>query len=450
MNRRGFFIFEKKSGMKFFFCLGFILFGSLGFGQFKVEGNINGYSNKPIMIRINSGSTEKLINRVETDKNGHFSVNIPQKYSGILILTNIQKTSSVEILTDNEDVEFNSDNINGNLFSNINFSKGKNAIGFQKYINYQNLNDIKQNLFPIMKELYKNSDDFFQAMVKEEDRISKLNPSTELPLIKYYAQLNELANSKVETKVAGEVYNNKILSRLTNDNEFLEGSGFLSKLVLDYFRYSIIDAKSQEDINSIVERDIETLLKATDIETPRGQNVLTSIFSVLPKDQFSKILEKYYSKANALTCEKTDELKTSLSSHNISTPGTVVPNIIFKEPIKGYNSLYDIKTDKKIIIFWASWCPACRDEMPFVKEYYDNFKKSGGEIVAVSLDFDLSEFQKATKDFGWINYTDLAQWDSQGVDSYGISSTPTLFLVDKDNKLIKAGNHISELIEVTK
>src|SRR5690606_15715004 len=165
-------------------------------------------------------------------------------------------------------------------------------------------------------------------------------------------------------------------------------------------------------------------------------------------EQFSTLLEKYYAKANALTCEITDELKTNLSAHNNTVVGSVVPNILFKNPVKGYKSLYDVKADKKIIVFWASWCPACNDEMPFVKEYYRNFKEDGGEIVSISLDFDAESFKSATLDFDWINYTELLQWDTQAARDYGITATPTLFLVDKDNKLIKKASHISELVEL--
>src|SRR5690606_36238119 len=156
-----------------------------------------------------------------------------------------------------------------------------------------------------------------------------------------------------------------------------------------------------------IEKELDILLDKADLETPRGQNILSSVFLVLPSEQFSTLLEKYYAKANALTCEITDELKTNLSAHNNTVVGSVVPNILFKNPVKGYKSLYDVKADKKIIVFWASWCPACNDEMPFVKEYYRNFKEAGGEIVSISLDYDQNAYNEATKDFGWISYTDL-------------------------------------------
>ncbi len=423
-----------------------VLICTSSLAQFKISGEIKNFGERPLMIRIYNGANEKLINRVEADKNGKFSVNIP-RYSGVVSITNQQRTSVIEIATDNEDVDFTAEYDHGARFSNIEFRKGKTAMSYIKYQSYQNFNDMKQNIFPIIKALYQPGDEFYEAMVKEENRIAQLNPASDHPFLKYYIQTAELANAQAETKEMGSVYQNRILNKLINDNDYLEGSGFMTQLVLNYFRFGIFGASSQNEINSIIDNEISKLIEETDIETSRGQNVLSAIFSVLPKEQFGSILEKYYQQANDLTCQLTDELKTNLSAHNITKVGNQVPDIIFNESVNGYKSLYDIKADKKIIVFWASWCPACRDEMPFIKEYYTNFKKEGGEIVAISLDYDKNEFINYTKDYSWINYTDLSQWDTQSVADFGVDSTPTLFLVDKDNKLIKKVSHISELID---
>lgn len=426
-----------------------VLFG-LSFvlnAQFKINGEIQNYNNQNLMVRIFNGPSDKLINKVTTDKSGKFNVKIPENYSGLVRLTNSSGIAYIDILSDNEDVSFTA-GFENNTFSDLTFSEGKTAIAFQKYQSFEGFNDLKLNIFPMIKSLYSKDDKFYKAVVEEEERINKLNPVTDLPLLKYFVQTNDLAQAQVEGKPAAEIHKNKILNKLVTDNDYLEGSGLMSKLVLDYLRYSITGASSQDEINTTIEKEIDELLTKTDLETPRGQNVLSAIFLVLPQEQFASLLEKYYAKANALTCEITDELKASLTAHNTIVPGNQVPNITFKKPVKGYKSLYDVKADKKIVIFWASWCPACQDEMPFIKEYYRNFKQDGGEIVSISLDFDEAAFNEATKDFEWVNYTELLQWDTQGIVEFGVTSTPTLFLLDKDNKLIKKATHISELVEL--
>lgn len=445
---KGFFIFELNFiSMKNLFVAFSLLFFISSYAQFRVVGELKNYSEKPILVRIFLGPSDKLINKITTDKNGKFSVKIPQQYSGIVRLVCPAEHASYDFLSDNEDIEFSAEVAN-EKFSDVNIKKGKTAIGYETYKGFEGLNDLKTNVFPIIKPLYSPEDDFYIAITKEEERISKLNPVSDLPLLKYYIQVSELANTQVENTPSVEVYKNKILNRLVTDNLYLEGSGLMPSLILNYLRFSIVGAASQEQINTIIEQEIDQLLVKTDLETPRGQNVLSSILVVLPVEQFTTLLEKYYTKAETLTCEITDDLKGKITAHKQMVPGNEVPNIVFEKPVKGFKSLYDIKAEKKIIIFWASWCPACRDEMPFINEYYKNFKENGGEIVAISLDFDETAYSEAIKDYQWINYTELAQWDTQGVIEYGIAHTPTLFLVDKDNKLIKTAGHISELVEL--
>src|SRR5699024_4483241 len=36
--------------------------------------------------------------------------------------------------------------------------------------------------------------------------------------------------------------------------------------------------------------------------------------------------------------------------------------------------------------FWGTWCPPCRDEMPFMEKLYPEYQEKGVEIVAVNLD----------------------------------------------------------------
>ena len=100
-----------------------------------------------------------------------------------------------------------------------------------------------------------------------------------------------------------------------------------------------------------------------------------------------------------------------------------------------------------LVVFWASWCPACNKEMPYIKEYYNEFKKNGGEIIAISLDYDQTMFNDATKELPWFNYTDLMRWDSPIAASYQVEATPTIFLLDKDNKIINKVSHVNELIQ---
>ena len=87
-----------------------------------------------------------------------------------------------------------------------------------------------------------------------------------------------------------------------------------------------------------------------------------------------------------------------------------------------------------LIDFWASWCPPCRRDMPFIVSLYEKYKEQGLEVVGVSLDSD----KKAWTDFiqktnmTWVQMSDFKKWDSPAIENYNVQSIPYTVLVDRE------------------
>ncbi|MFK7757738.1 MAG: thioredoxin-like domain-containing protein [Flavobacteriales bacterium] len=96
------------------------------------------------------------------------------------------------------------------------------------------------------------------------------------------------------------------------------------------------------------------------------------------------------------------------------------------------------KNDFTLIVFWASWCHKCEQEMPVLKRVYDKYSSQGFEIIGVSVDENMSAWKKGIQDkqCTWINVSQLEQWESPVAKDYRISSTPVMFLVDSKGELI--------------
>ena len=104
--------------------------------------------------------------------------------------------------------------------------------------------------------------------------------------------------------------------------------------------------------------------------------------------------------------------------------------------IKNPSRLSEISAKYKVVIFGASWCTACSEEMVQLFPLYSKWKAKGLEVVFVSLDTDKTAFQNYTNVLPFISYCDYQQWNTKAAKDYYVSSSPTIYLLDKNNKII--------------
>lgn len=430
--------------MKNKFIIPLIVLGSSVFGQFTISGQLENYANKPVLVKVYENAELKLINNSKTDNNGNFTAKVPSKYNGFVRI-NLPTGENLSLLTDNKDLKFKT--VTGQeINSKLQVIEGSAQNEYNKVLALQPLNEIQNQVFPYLMQMYKPTDEFYTAMVKEDKRINDLKRSEKFSdLVTYINELNDLKQQAQNNRDASTI--ESILNHFSNDDLRLEQSGMFNDLIFAYINTKLSTAGNQNIEDNLIAATDEILGK-TNIETTRGQNVLTAILKFVPKKEYANFHQKYGEKINGLKGKVTDQLK-KIAGVSLIQVGQQVPNITFDKAVKGKKSLYDIKANQKLIVFWASWCPACQQEVPHIKEFYKDFKAKGGEIVAISLDYDQNAFESATKDLSWYNYSDLLRWDSPIATEFGIESTPTLLLIDKNNKLIKKVSHISEL-EVSK
>jgi len=136
-------------------------------------------------------------------------------------------------------------------------------------------------------------------------------------------------------------------------------------------------------------------------------------------------------------------LANKLESYRKMKVGNSAPNFelvgdLFKNgsAVKAAVHLSDIKAKYKLVIFGGSWCPQCRAEMIQLLPRYNNWKAKGLEVIFISLDTDKYEFEKFTSVFPFYSTCDYKKWDTQAAKDYYVSSSPTIFLLDSNNKII--------------
>lgn len=96
------------------------------------------------------------------------------------------------------------------------------------------------------------------------------------------------------------------------------------------------------------------------------------------------------------------------------------------------------KADYTLIVFHQPGCENCHIQLGLLQKRINFFKQNNVRIVSISGALDKAEFISESKNFSWNDkLCDLKGFAGQNFMNYGITGTPTFFLIDSDNVIIK-------------
>jgi thiol-disulfide isomerase/thioredoxin len=142
-------------------------------------------------------------------------------------------------------------------------------------------------------------------------------------------------------------------------------------------------------------------------------------------------------KADWTTKEWRDNLRKEVDRIRPNLIGVKGHDLIMDTFTGNLISLYDIKKDFTILIFWEPDCGHCQEAMPKLKAYYDKVKNQSIEVFSVCTQTDKPKWEKyiKEKDLNWIN-----GWDPKRTTNfdyyYNVQSTPTIYILDKNKVII--------------
>ena len=151
-------------------------------------------------------------------------------------------------------------------------------------------------------------------------------------------------------------------------------------------------------------------------------------------------------KADWVTKEFKDDLRKQIDLIRPNLIGKKAENLVM-DSFKGiFVSLYDVEKEFTILYFWEPDCGHCKEATPKLKAFYDKPKDYSLEVFAVCTTTDKAKWTRYIEDnkLPWIN-----GWDPQRSSHfdfyYNIQSTPTIYILDKNKKIIAKKLGIEEI-----
>jgi thiol-disulfide isomerase/thioredoxin len=224
---------------------------------------------------------------------------------------------------------------------------------------------------------------------------------------------------------------NTFLKHVDFNNPLLQSSEFLSDRVLA-FVFGMNASLDAEVYKSQIEQLLTTIGDKNDeIKMSLLETIWNQFISFENYD-----LANYVSDSHLMSLAKSQDNVKLMHELNVFKNASI--GVKAKDFPINNSTLHTLETSEYyVLIFWSSTCPHCLQELPKVQNLMKNYDAKEIKVIAYGIEDDKANWEKVTANYPeFIQVIGLEKWDNQLVKDYGIMSTPSYFVLDKNKKII--------------
>lgn len=430
-----------------------------------VSGNLNQLSNQEIKLEGFNGLNSYTISTAKIDDKGNFKLSYSNADYGVGYLISADEKALFVILN-GEEIEVRGEALV--YTSTLSIAKGQENKWFEQYAIEHPKREQALSAWVYLEKMYL-SDPLFatqenpkNAIEKEKERLNQEDRSfiENLPknsYVRWFLPTRKLVSS---VSTIAQYRPEEIPSTIKSFRELdytdarLYKSGLFKDAIESHFWLIENSGKSLDSVFIEMQISIDALIQNLVSDEQKLNEVCDYLFDLLERHSLFQASE--YLAVQLLNngrCTIDDDLAKQLETYRTMKKGNTAPDIVFNGDnfMPGYTSenapkkLSDLKSAYTVVVFGASWCQKCTEEIPEITKLYSKWKKYKVEVVFVSLDEDKEAHQNFAKNFPFISTCDYQKWNSPIATDYYVFGTPTIYLLDQHREIILRPNTVNQL-----
>jgi thiol-disulfide isomerase/thioredoxin len=237
------------------------------------------------------------------------------------------------------------------------------------------------------------------------------------------------------------------LKNVDFSSPLLQRSDFLTDRIMAY-----VFGMSAGNNNAVYKEQIDTVVSSIGVDNvvikmSLLEHIWQNMVAIENVEVANYISDTYLFKLARETENR--ELYKELMTYKNSAVGTSAMDFPISYEVDGTpinTSLHQLSgAENYLLIFWSSTCSHCLDELPevntFINEHPKNLK-----VVAFGIEDGKENWEKTIPEFpNFIHVLGLEHWDNPVAIAYGVNSTPSYFIMNKEKKIIAKPNDLKAL-----
>lgn len=435
-----------------------------GFSQ-TISGNLIQLANQEIKLEGFNGLKNYPISSAQIDEKGNFKLTYSKADCGVGYLMSADDKPLFVILS-GEDIELVGEAIS--YTETIKIRKGQENQWFEQYAQEHPRREQALSAWIYLEKIYaqdplfSNKDIPNKAIQNEKARINKEDKSflTQLPKDSYVSWFLPTRKLVSSVSTVAQYRPEEIASTLTAfrnldySDERLYKSGLFKDAIENHFWLLENSGKSLDSVFIEMRISIDAMMEQLTKDEEKFNEVSDFLFDLLERHSLFQASEYLAIKVlNETSCTINSDLAKQLETYRAMKKGNMAPDILFDVDhiASGYladslpKKLSDIKSNYTVVVFGASWCPKCKEELPEISKQYAKWKTHGVEVVFVSLDEDKAQFKTFAEGFPFLSICDYKKWESPIAKDYYVFATPTMFLLNNKREILLRPNSVKQM-----